>query len=133
MKKIYSVVLFLIAFFLITAKSFSQTNPTAQSLPYSQDFNALSSSSSTYPDGWQGWTVATAPGSVFNTAAPTANQSLIASGTAANTGGGVYNYNTKIGLLNTGSLDLSVALALNTTGQVGITVNYDIMTIRNPY
>ncbi|HSW64274.1 MAG TPA: T9SS type A sorting domain-containing protein [Dissulfurispiraceae bacterium] len=45
----------------------------------------------------------------------------------------MHNYNGKIGFLNSGSLDLSVALAINTTGLTNIVVNYEIMTIRNPH
>ena len=110
----------------------AQTNPTAQSLPYTQDFGTLTTGVTTYPAGWQGWTVSTVPGAVFNTASPTADRPMI-TGTAATNTGGVYNYDTKMGFLNNTSLDLSLVLALNTTGQSGIEVNYDIMTIRNPY
>src|SRR4030095_7366162 len=130
MKKICCL-LFLSA--VIYLSSSAQTNPTPQLLPYSENFNSLLSASTIYPTGWQGWTVTTAPGSVFNASSPTADRTLTASGTAASTTGNVYNYDTKIGFLNTGSLDLSLTLALNTAGQTGIQVNYDIMTIRNPY
>ena len=111
----------------------AQTNPTAQSLPFSQDFSTLLATSTIYPAGFQGWNVASAPGAVFNTAAPLADRTLTASGTAASNAGNEYNYDSKIGFLNNASLDLSIVLALNTTGQSGIEVNYDIMTIRNPY
>src|SRR5678809_214412 len=119
MKKIYCL------FLLITGISqfiSAQTNPPAQSLPYSENFNSLLASSTVYPAGWQGWTVSTVPGSTFNTSSPTGDRALAASGTAASTTGNIYNYDTKIGFLNTGSLDLSVALALNTTSQSGIQV-----------
>lgn len=112
---------------------FGQTNPTPQSLPYYQDFNSLSHSSTTYPDGWQGWTISTSPGSNFNTVAPTADRTLTALSTAATTSGNVHNYNGKIGYLNSSSLDLTIVLALNTTGYTNIQVQYDIMTVRNPY
>jgi len=38
-----------------------------------------------------------------------------------------------LGFLNTASLDLTLTLALNTTGFQNVVVAYDIMTIRNPY
>src|SRR5690606_18300301 len=43
------------------------------------------------------------------------------------------NYNGKIGYLTTGSLDPSVAFAINTLQKSGVTVTFDVMTIRNPY
>ena len=128
MKNIFTLVSTLFIATIIIA----QTNPTAQSLPYSESFGSLTAGVTAYPAGWQGWTVSTTPSGTFNTAAPTADR-VLAGGTASSTAGNVYNYDTKIGFLNTGSLDLSIVLALNTTGQSGIQVNYDIMTIRNPY
>jgi len=113
--------------------AFGQTNPAAQALPYSHDFSGTAHSSTTYPAGWQGWTISTSPGSAFNTAAPTTDRALTASSHAGTTSGNVHNYDGKIGYLNTGSLDLTLALALNTTGMVNIQVSYDIMTIRNPH
>jgi hypothetical protein len=113
--------------------AFAQSNPTAQSLPFSQDFSALAATSTTYPAGFQGWDISTVPGSAFNTTGPTADRALTASGGASLTSGAVYNYNGKIGFLNTGSLDESLALAVVTTGLSSIQVQYDVMTIRNPY
>ena len=111
----------------------AQTNPTAQSLPYLQDFSGVAHTSTTYPAGWQGWTMSTSPGSVYNTGGPTADRTLLASSTAATNSGNVHNFNGKLGYLNTNSLDLTLALAINTTGLGTVTVNYDVMTIRNPY
>jgi hypothetical protein len=59
---------------------------------------------------------------------------MTASGDASKNTGTLYNYNGKIGCLNSGSGgDLGVALGVNTSGTSSITVGYDIMTIRNPY
>jgi hypothetical protein len=113
--------------------AFNQTNPAPQSLPYSQDFSGLAHGSTTYPDGWQGWTISTSPGASFNTSAPTADRALTASSTAATTSGNVHNYNGEIGFLNSGTLDLSIVLSLNTTGSSNVLFEYDVMTIRNPY
>ncbi|RYE22262.1 MAG: ExeM/NucH family extracellular endonuclease [Sphingobacteriales bacterium] len=111
----------------------AQTNPTAQSLPYTEDFSTLTHASTTYPAGWQGWTVATAPGSTFNTSTPTADRNLTASSTAGVNSGNVHNYDGKIGFLNTGLLDLGLVLAINTTNKKNVKVAYDVMTIRNPH
>lgn len=111
----------------------AQTNPTAQSLPYSQDFSGLAYASTTYLTGTQGWTVGTAAGSTFRTVAPTGDRVLIASSSASNNSGGIHNYNGKIGLLPSGSVDPAFCWAVNTTGATNIRLSYDIMTIRNPY
>ena len=129
MKKFYFALVAMVAAFI----SFSQTSPTPQAIPYSQDFSTLTHSSTTYPAGWQGWTVSTSPSAIFNTSAPTADRTLVSNSTASVNSGNVHNYNGKIGFLNTGSLDLSLILALDGSGKSSIQVNYDIMTIRNPY
>ena len=111
----------------------AQSNPTAQSLPFSQDFSGLAAATTTYPAGFQGWDISTAPGVNFSTTGPAADRAMTANGTASSTSGGVYNYNGKIGFLNSGSLDETICLAINTTGASSAQVQYDIMTIRNPY
>jgi hypothetical protein len=51
--------------FLITVALFinsnlqAQTVPSAQTIPYTQDFAGLLSTSTTYPAGWQGWQLGT--------------------------------------------------------------------------
>ena len=130
MRKIYALFLLLACVFNYTVTA--QSNPTAQPVPYTQDFSGLAHSSTTYPAGWQGWSLSSAPSSSFNTAAPSADRNLIASSTAIVNSGNVHNYNGKIGFLNNGSIDFSLALAVNTTGNSNVQVTYDIMTIRNP-
>lgn len=112
---------------------FAQTNPTPQSLPYTQDFSSLLHTATTYPSGIQGWTITTSPGSSYSTSSPSADRSLVASSSASVNSGNVHNYNGKLGWLNTGSLDLGLVLAINTTNKKNIELAYDIMTIRNPY
>ncbi|RYY51508.1 MAG: ExeM/NucH family extracellular endonuclease [Chitinophagaceae bacterium] len=129
MKKVY----FLMSALALTYHLAAQTNPTPQTIPYSQDFGTLLHTATTYPAGWQGWLVATAPGSAFNTNTPTSDRVLVASASASNNGGAVNNYNGKIGFLNTGSADQAIVLAINTTNTKNIYVAYDIMTLRNPY
>src|ERR1044072_2324492 len=119
---------------ILSATIHAQTNPTAQSLPYSQNFSSLAASSTTYPAGWQGWRLSTSgASSAFRTTAPTADLSLTASSSASTNAGGVHNYNGKIGFLQSGSSDPSLALAINTSGLTNVQVAYDAMTIRNPY
>jgi hypothetical protein len=124
----------LLVFLAVTGltHAYAQTQPSPQSLPYQQQFDALPPASTAYPDGWQGWTLSGSPSATFNTATPSADKSLVA-GSASSTTNGVYNYSGKLGFLNSGSVDNSIILALNTSGQVNIAVQYDVMTLRNPY
>lgn len=108
------------------------TQPAAQPLPYNQEFE-IGATSTTYPAGFQGWNTGSAPTDAYNTKVPTENKLLIASSTAATTSGNIHNYNGKIGFLNNSSLDLALVLAFDATGQSAIQVQYDAMTIRNPY
>ncbi|MFN0157174.1 MAG: T9SS type A sorting domain-containing protein [Bacteroidota bacterium] len=123
----------ILAVILATGTMHAQTNPSAQSLPYTQDFSAVAHASTTYPAGWQGWTISTSPGAAFSTAGPTADRALTAPSTASTTSGNAHNYNGKLGFLNSASLDLTLVLAINTTGRTVVNVAYDVMTIRNPY
>lgn len=109
------------------------TNPSPQTLPYSQDFSSFSGSSTTYPVGWQAWEVsANTPNSGGRTTAPDSDKD-ITGGTAASTGSGAYDFIGKIGFLSSATSDVALALALNTTGKSSIEVNFDAMTIRNLY
>ncbi|SHG83287.1 T9SS-dependent choice-of-anchor J family protein [Flavobacterium defluvii] len=135
MKNIYSIrhlVVFL-SFFCYSISLVAQTFPTPQDLPYHQDFS-IAPTVTAYPAGFQGWTASTSPGSAFNTnAVLVADRALTASSTAATTSGNFHNYDGKIGFLNTGSLDLTIGFAFDATGETAIQVQYDAMTIRNPY
>jgi hypothetical protein len=113
---------------------FTDSDPAPRSLPYSQDFSTLLHSATTYPAGWQGWQLAaTGSSTSFRTTAAIADVALTANSGASSSGGGVHNFNGKIGMLATGTIDPSVALAINTTGQTNVNVAFDIMTIRNPH
>jgi hypothetical protein len=107
----------------------AQTNPTAQALPYTQDFATYTGSTTSYPAGWQGWTVTGSTSTSYPTAAPAANQTQ-AAGTNASTGGNVYDFNGKIGLLCTASAMKAICLSINTTGKNTITVAYQAATQR---
>ena len=109
----------------------AQTVPAAQVIPYTQDFAGLLSSSTTFPAGWQGWQLGTTSSSSFRTTAPTANSLLLASSTAATTTGAIHNYNGKLGILSSSSIDVGLGLVVNTTGKVNVVVTFDVATIRN--
>ena len=110
------------------------TQPTPQELPFTENFSTLAATATTYPAGFQGWTASVLPTSSFVTSGTlVADRVLTASSTAGTTSGNVHNYNGKIGFLNSGSLDITIGLALKTTGKTGIFVEYDAMVIRNPY
>ena len=125
---------FIVVALFLTSWAVAQTNPTPQSLPYSQNFSTLAASSATYPAGWQGWTLAaSAPTSTHISTVATADRTLTASSTAATSSGNVHNYNGKIGFLSTGSLNPTLAFSINTVGKQDIVVTYDMMLIRNPF
>src|SRR5580765_3103743 len=126
------VVAALLGSLLVVGIAQAQTNPTPQSLPYTQDFRALTSSSTTYPAGWQGW-VNGPVGAAFPTTGPVADQSLIPSATAATATVGVLNYNRKMGMLDNGTTDFGLSFAINTSGFSGVVFGYEIGTVRNPY
>lgn len=131
MKKFSVLLLFIL---WLALKMEAQTIPAAQSLPYSQDFSSLVASSTTYPAGWQGWTLSGAGSSnAFRTTAPIGDQSLLASSNASITTGGVHNYAGKVGILSSATVDAALCLAVNTTGKVNILVTFDVSTMRNTF
>lgn len=112
----------------------AQTMPSAQSLPYSEDFSGFTGSGTNYPAGWQAWVVATSsPSSTGRTNAPTGDASNRGAGNATNTSSGFYDYSGKIGFLSTSNPDVALCLAINTTNKSNIKITFDAMTIRNLY
>ncbi|KUJ61781.1 endonuclease [Flavobacteriaceae bacterium CRH] len=139
MKNIYSMRHFMALlsfFYCCSGNLFAQTMPEAKTLPYRQEFNDFGA---TYPNGIQGWNATTptslpTPSTFTTSGTIKSDQTLIASGSAASTTGGIYNFTGKIGFLNGGGfLDQAIALAVNTTGSTGVQVEYDALVIRNPY
>ncbi|MDW8436941.1 MAG: T9SS type A sorting domain-containing protein [Chloroherpetonaceae bacterium] len=116
---------------LLAPTAWGQTVPTAQSLPYSQDFNAalLSHSTTTLPPGWVVHNVG-ALATSFLTGYGTADITMTSSGTAASTSNTVHNFHQKIGSLVGGTNGRYPLLAINTTGFTNVTVTFEIMTIR---
>ena len=131
-KMLFRVVL-LALFFIPLSKSWGQTMPSAQALPYSQNFSSFSAGTeTTYPAGWQGWTLSgtAPPSSGGRTSIPTADLA-ITSGSATSTSSAIYNFKDKIGILSAGSRDYALALSVNTTGATKVGISFDAMTIRN--
>lgn len=138
MKNRYSLrhlMAFLSFFYCFSANLFAQTpnNPAPQSLPYTQNFDALPGSSTAYPAGFQGWLVsATANTGTYSTAL-SGDKALVANSTAATNSGNIHNYNGKIGFLNTTSADFALGFAFSSDKMQAIQVQYDAMIIRNLY
>lgn len=116
-----------VGLFLLPGLVSGQTNPTVQALPYSQNFSTFTGSTTTYPAGIQGWTIAGSLSTSYVTTAPNGDFTL-AGGTNATTTAGVYDMNGKIGLVSTGSALRSVCLSINTTSLVTIVVSFDAAT-----
>lgn len=142
MKRLYSspvtVALTMVFLFATVLEVQAQTDPTPQTLPYSQNFSGLPHTSSTYPAGWQGVFFqntggVNGAGGAYLTGPHLANANLIGNSTASGNAGGVHNYNAKIGLLgsaNNTSGNPALVLAINTTGQADIEVSWDAGWVR---
>lgn len=131
MRKLY-LHFFAILYFFCHGALFSQTAPTPQTLPYTQDFSSLASSPTEYPNGLRGWQLGDGVPSNYNIGGGIGDKTLTI-GSASSTQGNMYNYNQKIGFLSSGSGDFGLVLAITTSGVSNIIVAYDAMTIRNPY
>ena len=122
-KKTVALLSFLL---LLQFGTIGQTNPTAQYLPFSQNFSGFNGSQTSYPAGFQGWNITGSSGSY-----PTGSGSgdfTLAGGTNATTTAGVYDMNGKMGLLITSSTQKTMCLALVTKGLTNIAVSYDAAT-----
>ncbi|MCX7744202.1 MAG: T9SS type A sorting domain-containing protein [Flavobacteriales bacterium] len=108
----------------------AQTHPTPQTLPYSQDFSSFTGSTTSYPSGWQGWTIAGSLSTNFSTEGTSLTDQNLAGGTNATTAAGVYDMNGKLGLLSTASNMKTACLAINTTGLQDIQVQFTAQTQR---
>jgi hypothetical protein len=122
---------------LMAGRLYAQTNPTPQTLPYSQNFGTTSYN--TLPAGWAAWN-----GLNGNTvdsqadaenSAPGGNAPVTATA-AIQTNGGIYGYaessNARLYIQTSSNGTNGVnqpVLALNTTGKYGIQVSYDVEII----
>ncbi|KIQ14063.1 endonuclease [Flavobacterium sp. MEB061] len=137
MKNIYSLrhLMTFLSFFCCFA-IVAQTMPALSPLPYQENFENWSSTSTEFISGLKGWNLGTnATGTTeFATSSTFTDYTTILTGRGANiNSGGFYNYVGKIGFLNTTNLNLALGLAFSTDGLTDVKVQYDIMTIRNPY
>jgi hypothetical protein len=114
-----------------------QVNPTAQSLPYSQNFGTATFTS--MPAGMAAWgglsgaSISTL--TLAESSTPSAPANIVAA-TGAQTGGGVFGYMVSSNgrpYIQTSSNSSNganqIALAINTTGKENITVAYDVEII----
>jgi hypothetical protein len=129
MKKVLLGLLALVGW---TTLTLAQTNPTPQSLPYSQSFSSFTGTGSSYPAGWQGWAIAGSTSTSYSTAAPSGDQVLATGATAANSAVSAFVGDAvgKIAFLSTSSAMKSFVLALNTSGASSVQVQYVAATQR---
>ena len=135
MKRIVTVLLLQI--FLSFGFTFSQTNPTAQSLPYSTDFGTATFT--TAPAGWAAWNGLSGGTITSQTAAegstPLGNATIAAQTAATPTGGAhglAMSSNARFYVQTSGNATNGVnqlALAITTTSKYGITLSFDIEII----
>ncbi len=128
MKKVYLLLFVLFA----AVMGWSQTNPTPQTLPYTQNFSVFDGSQTAYPAGWQGGTITGSTSASYPTAAAASDQAL-ASGTAASnsaTSAFVGDAVGKIAFLSTSANMKSILFAVNTTGASNVNVTFTAATQR---
>lgn len=125
----------LVFIMLLTSCLLAQpVNPTPQPLPYSQDFSTLPHSSGTWPVGMAGWRTTQTPSTEYCIDPPVYDKTLTATGYANLAGATIYNYDGKIGLQDSNvGWCFAIVFALDTSGKRNIQIDYEIMTIRNPY
>jgi hypothetical protein len=128
-KKAIGKLLFTVMFiFAFVGVSSGQTSPSAQTLPYTQDFSSLTGSTTSYPAGWQGWDVAGSLSTSYVLTAPSADRAMSASGNNNTQSRGVYDMTGKLGICSTGSALSTAVLSINTTGKTDITFSFKVGT-----
>lgn len=125
----------------LMANSILAFSQTPQVVPatgiYSENFNSLDGTSTTYPNGFQGVIISTSvPSSAgrLNDAGTAIN--LKAGGTAETNSQGVYDFTGKIGMFSSGAADNAIILALNTSAVAAnkfVQIKFDAMVMRNLY
>ncbi|MEI6647963.1 MAG: hypothetical protein WCP12_18140, partial [bacterium] len=121
------------SFFVLLRSVVGATEPAEQAVPCIWDFSTREGSSTNYPPGVIGWKIKGAASASFSIVPALADQQLIAPSDASKTTGGLHNYAGKLGILDSSSGGYALACAVCTTGQTTVMVEYDIMTLRNPY
>ncbi len=117
-------------------KNFAQTNLTPQSLPYAQNFGTTTFS--VMPSGTAAWTINGSPAGSQSSAESSTNSgnATVTAATAVQSTGGVYGYATSSNgrfyvqtSSNATNGTSQLITAINTTGQSGVTVSYDVEMI----
>ena len=126
--KYLTLAIAVIALQLLTGKASGQTDPTPQALPFSQSFTSLTGGITTYPAGFQGWSVPGGLSTTVLTAAPTGDLVFSAGLNNATTSPFVGDMVGKIGILSNSVTVTSLCLAINTTGVTGVEVIYAAAT-----
>ena len=86
--------LLLLLFIIIISsyKVWAQTNPAAQSLPLSQNFDSMGSAGTVLPNGFAAWLNGYQSSKALAEASTPASNAVITARTTTTTSGGVYNY-----------------------------------------
>jgi hypothetical protein len=127
---IFKVLMLVLVLVGTSIKGWGQTNPTPQTLPYSQNFNSLTGVTPTYPAGFQGWNIT---GSLANTYPSTTPSTDRAITVVTNTTAAIHvgDFIGKMGLYSSNASMASICLSIVTTGVTNIQVGFDAMTQRN--
>ncbi len=113
---------------LLSSVSFGQSNPAAFALSGGNfSFTTQTATNTAYPTNIQGWTTGTNNIATLTTAAPGADQTLVASGTATTSGLSNLGANG-FNLLSTGSSPNqqvgAIVVAVNATGRANLTATW---------
>ena len=126
--KYLTLIIAVIVLQLFSGNANGQTDPTPQALPFSQNFTSLTGGITTYPAGFQGWSVPGGLSTTVLTAAPTGDLVFSAGLNNATTSPFVGDMVGKIGILSNSVTVTSLCLAVNTTGVTGVEVIYAAAT-----
>ncbi|SHK41985.1 YDG domain-containing protein [Epilithonimonas mollis] len=125
-----------LVFLLVYGNVRGQTNPAAQTLPYTQNFGTAAFSAA--PTGMAVWGIASVPTTTALAESSTANSNQTISSTAPASGGsgGAYGHvvstNARLTILQSGSASGQPVVAINTTGATSVNIAYDlVLTIAN--
>ncbi|MBC5993571.1 endonuclease/exonuclease/phosphatase family protein [Pontibacter cellulosilyticus] len=130
--------LFIAVFLSISHFGHGQSNPAAQTLPYTTDFSSMQNTT-ILPAGIAVWLTAYSNSKgAAETSVPSANAPIVATAEKQLSGSSAYNYtlgsNNRLYVQltsNTTNGSNQIATAVNTTGKTGIRVSYDIELISN--
>ena len=109
------LLIFIVSLRLFSVSANGQSNPAAQTLPYTQIFSTFDGSMSAYPPGFQGWNI---PGTLSNTVittTPASNKALFSGQTNASVSPFIGDMVGKIGMLSGSSSVEALCLAVNTS------------------